>query len=99
MTKALIFDFDGVIAESVKLKSNAFASIYKPYGIKIVKKVIKHHEENGGMARFEKFKHYHENYLNIKITDAEIKKLGAKFSEIVVEDVIRAPYVPGVFSR
>ena len=40
MIKAIIFDFDGVIVESVKLKSNAFASIYKPYGLKIMKKVF-----------------------------------------------------------
>ncbi len=98
MTKALIFDFDGVIVESVKLKSNAFASIYKPYGLKIMKKVVKHHEENGGMSRFEKFKYYHENYLNIEITNSEIKKLANQFSQIVIKEVISCPYVPGVLS-
>mgnify|MGYP006077874289 FL=1 len=50
--KAIIFDYDGVIAESVNVKTEAFAELYKPYGTDIVQKVIKHHEANGGVSRF-----------------------------------------------
>ena len=58
MLKGIIFDFDGVIAESVQIKSDAFASLYEQYGDNIVKKVIEHHEANGGMSRFEKIRLY-----------------------------------------
>jgi len=97
MLKGIIFDFDGVIAESVQLKTDAFASLYKKYGDNIVTKVIQHHEANGGMSRFEKIKLYHESYLNKAITNKENEELANQFSELVVEKVIDSPYVPGVF--
>ncbi len=95
MLKGIIFDFDGVIAESVQVKTDAFASLYNQYGKNIVKKVIEHHEANGGMSRYEKIKCYHESFLNKAITDEEIDKLANQFSRLVVNKVIDSPYVPG----
>ena len=97
MLKGIIFDFDGVIAESVQVKTDAFAMLYKPYGDNVVEKVIKHHEANGGMSRFEKIKLYHGQFLNKMITNEEIKELANQFSKLVVDKVINAPYVPGAF--
>ena len=96
MIKAIIFDFDGVIAESVNVKTEAFASLYEPYGNEVVKKVIKHHLANGGVSRFEKFKIYHKNFLDVKLNDKSLQKLSDDFSNLVVDKVIKAPYVPGV---
>jgi len=96
MLKGIIFDFDGVIAESVQVKSDAFAELYKPYGTDIVKKVIDHHEANGGMSRYEKFKIYHERYLNKTISEEKLTELSKLFSKLVVKKVIDCPYVPGV---
>ena len=59
MIKGIIFDFDGVIAQSVEVKTEAFADMYKEYGKAVVNKVVQHHEDNGGMSRFEKFRLYH----------------------------------------
>ena len=97
MLKGIIFDFDGVIAESVQVKTDAFASLYEQYGVNIVTKVIEHHEANGGISRFEKIKLYHESYLNKAITKEEIEELANQFSKLVVKKVIDSPYVPGVF--
>jgi len=47
--KLLIFDFDGVLADSVEVKTEAFALLYKPYGQKVVEKVVSHHRDNGGI--------------------------------------------------
>jgi len=97
MLKGIIFDFDGVIAESVKVKTDAFVTLYEQYGVNIVNRVIEHHEANGGMSRFEKIKLYHESYLNKAITNKEIEELANQFSKLVVKKVIDSPYVPGVF--
>jgi len=96
MLKGIIFDFDGVVAQSVQVKTDAFAFLYKSYGDTIVKKVIKHHEANGGMSRFEKIKLYNESFLNKVVTNEEIEKLANQFSKLVVKKVIESPYVPGV---
>lgn len=96
MLKGIIFDFDGVIADSVQVKTDAFASLYEQYGDNIVTKVIEHHEANGGMSRFKKIKLYHESFLNKTITNEKIEDLANQFSKLVVRKVIDSPYVPGV---
>tara|TARA_B110000503_G_C7128643_1_gene405827 strand:- start:1104 stop:1748 length:645 start_codon:yes stop_codon:yes gene_type:complete len=95
--KAIIFDYDGVIAESVNVKTLAFAELYKPYGSDIVQKVIKHHEANGGISRYEKFKIYHKKYLREDIDQLKIEDLANKFSNLVLQKVIDSSYVTGVY--
>jgi len=96
LIKGIIFDFDGVIVQSLNVKTDAFAQIYKDYGSSVVNKVITHHKANGGMSRFDKFKFYHKTFLNLNINDEEIVLLSKQFSDLVVEQVINAAYVPGV---
>ena len=58
-SELLIFDFDGVLANSVEVKTRAFALLYKPYGEKVVEKVLEHHTANEGISRFDKISYYH----------------------------------------
>jgi len=62
--KNIIFDFDGVLAESVHIKTQAFYKLYEPFGVNVAEKVVQHHKANGGMSRFEKFPYYHKILLN-----------------------------------
>ena len=48
--QAILFDFDGVIADSVHVKTEAFAKIYEPYGKEVVNRVVTHHIANGGVS-------------------------------------------------
>jgi len=95
MIKNIFFDFDGVIADSVNIKTEAFEQMYLPYGNKIAGKVVKHHKENGGMSRFEKFTLYHKELLGIDLNKYEINNLSKKFSSLVKVGVINAPEVNG----
>lgn len=95
--KAIIFDYDGVIAESVNVKTEAFAEMYKSYGKNVVKKVIEHHEANGGISRFEKFKIYHKEFLGQEVDQIMVTELARQFSNLVLQKVIDSPYVTGVF--
>jgi phosphoglycolate phosphatase-like HAD superfamily hydrolase len=91
--KAIIFDFDGVISESLNVKTEAFAEMYRPYGKEIEEKVKHHHESNGGISRFEKFRIYHQEYLGKEIDDALVDELADTFSALVMDKVVAAPYV------
>ena len=95
MIKNIFFDFDGVIAESVNVKTEAFRTLYLPFGEEISEKVVKHHRDNGGMSRFEKFRLYHEEFLGKKIDDVEVNELSEEFSHIVKQGVIDSPEVFG----
>jgi phosphoglycolate phosphatase-like HAD superfamily hydrolase len=92
---AIIFDFDGVLVESVDVKTQAFASLYKDYGPEIVKKVVEYHLQHGGVSRFDKFRHYEEVLLGKKLDAEKEKALGSRFAKLVVDSVIAAPWVSG----
>jgi phosphoglycolate phosphatase-like HAD superfamily hydrolase len=95
LLKGIIFDFDGVIVESVNIKTESFAEIYRPYGSKVVEKVVQHHLANGGMSRFEKFRLYQKEFLGKELFDDELSEITDRFSRLVTNRVIEAPYVEG----
>lgn len=92
----LFFDFDGVIVDSVDIKTKAFAKLFEEYGKDVVRKVIEYHIQHTGISRYEKFRYYYQNYLNKNITEEEIKILDKKFSEFVYGEILKAPFIPGV---
>ena len=94
--ESIIFDFDGVLAESADVKTDAFVRLFSPYGEEIVKKVVKHHIENGGISRYKKIEYYYSDYLNTSLSKSELDDIAKKFSEIVLEKIIKVPMVKGV---
>ena len=94
--QAVFFDFDGVIVDSVPIKGEAFAELFREYGPEIEKKVVEYHSANGGVSREEKFKHYYKEFLKHKLTGEKLKELCKIFSDLVLEKVILAPYLEGV---
>ena len=91
----LVFDFDGVLADSVEIKTWAFGELYKEYGDNVVDKIITYHAKNGGVSRFEKFKHFHTVFLDQPISQVIINTLNAKFSNLVMTAVINSVEIPG----
>jgi beta-phosphoglucomutase-like phosphatase (HAD superfamily) len=96
--KVVIFDFDGVLVDSVEVKTEAFAEIYRPYGELVVDQVVGHHRSHGGVSRFEKFWIYHKEFLKVNPTEEEVRKLSESFSSLVVEKVVSSPEIPGALS-
>jgi len=93
--KSIIFDFDGVIAQSVDIKTRAFAYLFRQYSEEAVKSIVKYHVENGGRSRFLKFKYIHENIIHKPYDETIEKRLSEEFSKFVFEEVVKCPYVPG----
>lgn len=93
--KNIIFDFDGVLAESVEVKTEAFHSLYSEFGKEIASRVVIHHKANGGMSRYDKFLYYHKSYLNISLQPKKLEQLSKKFSKLVVSGVISSMEVNG----
>lgn len=94
--QAIIFDFDGVVAESGEIKTQAFAELYRPHGENIVSEVVKYHTQHGGLSRYNKFRYFQQHLLNRPpLTPEEENELDRRFSELVVEAVVAAEAVPG----
>jgi beta-phosphoglucomutase len=94
MLSAIIFDFDGVILESVSVKTTAFRHLFSFYP-EHVDEIVQYHLENGGMSRFEKFRYIYQNILNEKLSEERFETLSARFSTLVEKAVADAPYVDG----
>jgi phosphoglycolate phosphatase-like HAD superfamily hydrolase len=93
--KNIFFDFDGVIAESVSAKTDAFEEMYLPYGKDIAAKVVEYHKLHGGVSRYEKFKYFHKEFLNKVINQEKVDELAIQFSNIVLDKVINSDEVLG----
>ncbi|EAL7445452.1 HAD family hydrolase, partial [Campylobacter coli] len=70
--KNIIFDFDGVILDSVELKTQAFAELFKEFPKNKVQELVKYHIQNGGISRYHKIQYFFENILCEEISDKEI---------------------------
>ena len=91
--KGIIYDFDGVICDSVNVKTDAFATMFSSYGQEIQKEVVAFHLQNGGISRFEKFRHYYNNLLCKQISEETVNKLADDFALLVKDKVINSPYI------
>ncbi len=96
MLKAIIFDFDGVILESVDVKGWAFQKLFEAYPIEHMR-ILSFHYENGGLPRANKVRHILKEFLGLPCDDATVATYCDRFSELVFQRVIDSPFVPGAF--
>jgi phosphoglycolate phosphatase-like HAD superfamily hydrolase len=90
----VFWDFDGVIKESSELKITAFEQLFLPYGAVISRRVLSHHIANQGLSRFEKLPLY-LTWAGEEVTPAKVDVYCQRFSDLVMQAVINAPWVPG----
>lgn len=93
--QAVFFDFDGVILDSVDVKTKAFAKMFRHYGPEVERAVVEYHLANGGVSRFKKFEYYYKNFLQKPITQEILNGLGQKFNQLALEGVLAAPFIDG----
>jgi HAD superfamily hydrolase (TIGR01549 family) len=92
--KAIIFDFDGVLVESMDIKARAFAHLFRDYPGK-VEEIVKFHMRHGGMPRFEKFERIYKEMLHQDLSEDKKRELGREFSAFVYREVVACPFVKG----
>lgn len=97
MIKAIIFDFDGVLAESAHIKTEAFGKLFSRWPDR-AEEAVAFHLNNAGISRYVKFKHFYENILGEPYTEDIGNSLGKEFSEIVLQEIKNAPLVTGTES-
>ena len=93
----IILDFDGVILESVDVKTQAFRELFS-FSSKHVNEIVNFHIKNGGMSRFDKFRYFYKNILKEPLSDQQYIFLCNRFSELVFDGVLKSSFVPGAES-
>lgn len=94
MLKAIIFDFDGVILESVDIKGWAFQKLFEDYPAEQTR-ILAYHHENGGVSRGDKIHHILKEFLGLPCDEATVGFYCDKFSKLVFQKIIDSPFVPG----
>ena len=69
MIRGIAFDFDGVLVESVDVKTKAYARLFEEYGEGVVSRVVDYHLTNGGISRFVKFRVIYSEILNKPLSE------------------------------
>lgn len=93
--KLIFWDFDGVIKDSVEVKTQAFVKLFESYGSHVAEQVKSHHESNGGMSRFEKLPLY-LRWASEEPTEDRVNEFCERFSQLALQGVVDSPWVPGV---
>lgn len=92
----IIYDFDGVICDSVNIKTEAFAELYQTYGKGVQQAVKEYHLAHGGISRHEKFRYFQSILLGESVNQLKIDALADQFSLLVKQKVIASKYILGV---
>ena len=95
MLTTLILDFDGVIVESIPLKTVAFRKIFSFAPPEHLDEIIEFHLENGGMSRYDKFRHIYKNILHEELTPEQEERLADEYVGLIFDAMLTVPYVEG----
>jgi HAD superfamily hydrolase (TIGR01549 family) len=91
----LVFDCDGVILESVDVKTKAFKRIGDDFGPELSDRLVMYHQMHGGVSRFKKFAWLYQEALGRPTTPEEDEALNKRFTRYALDEVMRCPLVPG----
>jgi len=83
----IIWDFDGVIVDSVNIRTEGFKTVLKDYSKEEIKKLINYHLKNKGKSRFEKFDYFFKEIVNNFKSEEEIFAYVKKFCDLMKERI------------
>lgn len=93
--EAILFDFDGVLVDSIDIKTRAFADLFAKEADHLPA-IVALHLRHGGLSRKRKLRMIHRDILRRPLTGADENQLAEQFATLVKEKVIAAPALPGV---
>lgn len=90
----LILDFDGVILDSVSVKTEVFHEVFIRYP-DVYEKAMAYHRGNIGLSRYAKFEYLFKDLLKISDPAHMIKNLSDKFSEMCLKKICECSFIAG----
>jgi len=93
MIKNIIWDFDGVILDSMPVREYGFRKIFEAYGDSFVEKLLAYHNQNGGLSRYVKIRYFFEELLGTTISEDEVQVLANQFSLLMKKELTNKKYL------
>lgn len=86
--KTILWDFDGVIMDSMPVRDKGFEIVLGKYPQEQVSLLMEYHRNNGGLSRYKKFRYFFEEIRKESITDSEIEVLAQEFSVVMLQNLL-----------
>lgn len=93
--QTLVFDCDGVVLNSNKVKTEAFFRAALPYGETAAKKLVDYHVSRGGISRYKKFEWFVQQVVAGK-SGPDLPQLLAAYANEVRHGLLTCEIAPGL---
>jgi HAD superfamily hydrolase (TIGR01549 family) len=93
--KHIIFDFDGVLADTNAIRIEGFQILFKDFPVEELRMLNDFVKINGGISRYKKIQYFFEDVLKESITESDIHMWAQRYSDLVKQKVIDAPAIKG----
>jgi phosphoglycolate phosphatase-like HAD superfamily hydrolase len=94
--KTFVFDCDGVVLNSNKIKTEAFYKTTKFFGHEFAKELLDYHVVNGGMSRYLKFDYFITRILKKPHNKVLKKDLLTRFAKNIKEGLMTCEVASGI---
>ena len=91
----VVFDCDGVVLDSNRVKTEAFRTAARPYGEAAADALVAHHVAHGGVSRYAKFDHFLQAIVPGQ-TGPDREALLAAYAGAVAEGLRACAIAPGL---
>ena len=92
----IVFDCDGVVLDSNRVKTDAFRTVGERYGGDHAEELVRYHCANGGVSRYLKFQHFVEEILRRRPDQQLVDSLVDSFAAEVKAKLRLCPVTPGL---
>lgn len=86
--KNILWDFDGVILDSMAVRDWGFKEIFKDFPQEQVDKLLQYHTLNGGLSRYVKIRYFYNEILGKEISELEVLEFANEFSLLMKKELI-----------
>ena len=90
-----VFDCDGVILDSNRIKTDAFRSALSGEPEGLIDEFIHYHRTHGGISRYVKIRHFYEDIKKVENPEPEIEATLNRYAGIVRRELLTCPMTPG----
>ncbi len=86
--KTLVFDCDGVVLDSNKVKSDAFYNAALPYGEEAANTLLEYHKNTGGVSRYKKFRYFLDTIVENELENFGYDALLEAYAKNVMDGML-----------
>lgn len=95
--RTIVFDCDGVVLNSNKIKTRAFLKSALVYGEEKARLLVDYHIKNGGVSRYKKFEWFLKE-IAFSYTENNLESLLSTYADEVSKELLECEIADGLFS-